>query len=363
MPIYLDRHDMPDEITAEHVAEMHQMDLKVQHKFGCRGFTYWFDDKKKLGFCLIEAPDKGSIKKMHDHAHGGVPSEIIEVDATFLETFLGRIVDPEKAMNTKLNIINEPAFRILMIISVKDSLFGKNKINNALLSNLNKSICSITKRFEGRVVKNESKSYLSSFFTVSNAIMAALEIQKYFKKNIDEKINSGISLNIGLNSGVPVTDKERIFEDTISLAERMCDVARGVIVVSSEVNDLYEIENLNSSIDKEMISILNPTEEKFLNHLMDFIEKTWNKTNFKVDDFGKDLGLSKSQLYRKLKSLTGKSPNTFIKEYRLDKAITLLNKNENNISEIAFETGFNSPSYFSKCFLETYGILPSNYLK
>lgn len=363
MPIYLDRHDMPDEITAEHVAEMHQMDLKVQHKFGCRGFTYWFDDKKKLGFCLIEAPDKGAIKKMHDHAHGGVPSEIIEVDATFLETFLGRIVDPEKAMNTKLNIINEPAFRILMIISVKDSLFGKNKINNALLSNLNKSICSITKRFEGRVVKNESKSYLSSFFTVSNAIMAALEIQKYFKKNIDEKINSGISLNIGLNSGVPVTDKERIFEDTISLAERMCDVARGVIVVSSEVNDLYEIENLNSSIDKEMISILNPTEEKFLNHLMDFIEKTWNKTNFKVDDFGKDLGLSKSQLYRKLKSLTGKSPNTFIKEYRLDKAITLLNKNENNISEIAFETGFNSPSYFSKCFLETYGILPSNYLK
>ena len=96
---------------------------------------------------------------------------------------------------------------------------------------------------------------------------------------------------------------------------------------------------------------------------MDFTEKAWNKTDFKVDDFGKYLGLSKSQLYRKLKALTGKSPNTFLKEYRLDRAISLLNKNENNISEIAFETGFNSPSYFSKCFLETYGILPSSYLK
>ena len=61
-------------------------------------------------------------------------------------------------------------------------------------------------------------------------------------------------------------------------------------------------------------------------------------------------------------SLTGKSPNSFVNEYRLDEALALLNKNSGNISEIAFETGFSSPSYFSKCFQKRYGLSPSDYL-
>jgi AraC-like DNA-binding protein len=60
--------------------------------------------------------------------------------------------------------------------------------------------------------------------------------------------------------------------------------------------------------------------------------------------------------------LTGKSPNTFIKDYRLNEAVKLLNKNAGNISEIAFETGFSSPSYFSKCFQKKYGHFPTGYL-
>ena len=62
-------------------------------------------------------------------------------------------------------------------------------------------------------------------------------------------------------------------------------------------------------------------------------------------------------------SLIRMSPNSFLKNYRLNMAIDLLDKQESNISEIAYHTGFSSPTYFSKCFLETYGILPSNYIK
>ena len=61
--------------------------------------------------------------------------------------------------------------------------------------------------------------------------------------------------------------------------------------------------------------------------------------------------------------IIGKSPNGFIKEYRLYKALQLLNRRTSNISEIAYQTGFSSPTYFSKCFHETYGILPSLYIK
>jgi AraC-like DNA-binding protein len=58
--------------------------------------------------------------------------------------------------------------------------------------------------------------------------------------------------------------------------------------------------------------------------------------------------------------LVGKSPNIFLRDYRLNKAFELLEKQRSNISEIAYQTGFSSPAYFSKCFHKKYGILPSN---
>ncbi|NNK75476.1 MAG: DUF4242 domain-containing protein, partial [Maribacter sp.] len=68
MPLYLDRHTLSEEITAEKVAQLHKEDLRVEQKFGCRGLTYWFDDQGKTAFCLVEAPDKEAIKEMHNHA-------------------------------------------------------------------------------------------------------------------------------------------------------------------------------------------------------------------------------------------------------------------------------------------------------
>jgi hypothetical protein len=112
----MDRHDVSDDVTAEKIAQIHQEDLKVQKEFGCRGLTYWFDDKRKTAFCLIEAPDAKAIQKMHNKAHGQVPHSIIEVESNIVESFLGRIQDPEKARDTGLNIINDPAFRTIMVI-------------------------------------------------------------------------------------------------------------------------------------------------------------------------------------------------------------------------------------------------------
>src|ERR1700681_771372 len=126
MPIYMDRHDVSDAVTAEKVAQLHQEDIKIQDQFGCRGLTYWFDEKRKTAFCLIEAPDAKAIKKMHKQAHGQVPHSIIEVETTIVESFLGRIGDPEKAQNTELNIINDPAFRTIMVITLNRLTLTKN---------------------------------------------------------------------------------------------------------------------------------------------------------------------------------------------------------------------------------------------
>ena len=122
MPIYMDRHDVSEAVTAENVAQLHREDLKIEHQFNCRGLTYWFDEKRKTAFCLVEAPNKESVLNMHNKAHGDVPHRIIEVDEKIVESFLGRIEDPIKAQNTELNIINDPAFRVLMVIQTSSYL-------------------------------------------------------------------------------------------------------------------------------------------------------------------------------------------------------------------------------------------------
>lgn len=364
MPIYMDRHDVSETVTAENVAQLHQQDLEIQHNFNCRGLTYWFDEKRKTAFCLVEAPNEKAIKEMHNQAHGQVPHRVIEVDASIVESFLGRIEDPEKAQNTALNIINDPAFRTIMVIELERLFPGQNDSAQfkSSLNNYNNSVINILNSYEGTTVKQTEDNFLVSYKSVSNAVHASLDIQSQFGKLTDDIGETIIFLKIGLSAGVPVTERKLIFEDTIKLAERMCKFVKGKIIVSSEVKDLYKSENSNAIIKGYNLFTLTLEEEYFLNQLIDYIESTWTNANLKVDDFSKPMGCSKSKLYRKINLLTGKSPNTLIKEYRLAEALKLLNKTSGNISEIAFETGFASPSYFSKCFQKRYGHSPSDYL-
>jgi len=364
MPLYMDRHEIPDGVTAEHVAQMHQEDLKVQHLYGCKGMTYWCDEQRHTAFCLIEAPNKKALQDMHNHAHGEYPHSIIEVNETIVESFLGRIEDPEKSQNTELNIINDPAFRVIMVIETSNYL-DRLEANQFTIftQKFHNSVAKRLTKFNGRIIKKDNNNYLVSFQSVTDAVLCAQKIQFQFKYVTPKFDPSSRKLNIALSSGTPVTKKENIFEEAITLATRMCDIIKEPFVISSEVNALYESENRNATVDKESVRILKPADEKFLTQLMDFIEDKWYNSDFNVSYFSKTLGYSKSQLNRKLKNLTGQSPNNFLKEFRLHKALQLLYKQHGNISEIAFETGFNSAAYFSKCFLDKYHILPSKYIQ
>lgn len=360
----MDRHDVSEDVTAEIVAQIHQEDLKIEKKFDCRGMTYWFDAERKTAFCLIEAPNKQAIQNMHNHAHGEVAHSIIEVDPAIVESFLGRIEDPKKSQNIELNIINDPAFRVLMVIETSNYL---NRIEGNQYSiftqKFHNSVSKKLKQFKGSIVKKDNNNYLISFKSVTNAVLCALKIQFQFKYVTPKFDSSNRKIKIALSSGIPVTTKDSFFEEAITLATRMCEVVNDTFIITSEVKDLYESENRNAALDRELVKVLSPNEEVFLTQLMDFIEYKWYKSDFNVSFFSDSLGYSKSQLYRKLKNLTGQSPNTFLREFRLHKALNLLHKQQGNISEIAFETGFNSAAYFSKCFMDKYGILPSKYIQ
>ncbi len=362
MPIYMDRHDLSDTVTAEHVAQIHQEDLKIQHQFKCKGMTYWFDEDRKTAFCLIDAPNKKAIQAMHDEAHGGTPNSIIEVDESIVESFLGRIEDPKKSQNTALNIINDPAFRVIMLIESSNYL---NRIEanqySVFTQKFHNSVSKTLKHCEGRIVKQNNDSYLASFTSVTNAVICALKIQSNFKYITPKFDNNSRKLKIGLCTGIPVTEKKGLFEDAINLVTHMCEIIKDEIVISSNIKALYESVNRNAFINTSHIRTLNPSEEIFLIQLMNFVGKIWNDPKFNVNSFSEALGYSKSQIYRKLISLTGKSANNFIRDIRLKRALNSLHKQQGNISEIAFESGFNSPAYFTKCFQNKFGILPSRY--
>lgn len=360
MPIYMDRHDLPESVSAEEVARLHQEDLKVEDEYGCKGLTYWFDDQRKTAFCLVKAPNKKALQDMHKHAHGDIPNSIIEVDPSIVESFLGRIEDPEKAMNADLNIINDPAFRVLMMVEIKNrnlKRISDAELRQSLVSCRSK-LNDLLNEYNGREVRTEFPACLVSFDSVTNAVDCALAVRKELDVN-SSSFDKDLMINIGLSSGVPFDEPVDLFSESVQLAHRLCRVVPGELTVSAEVRDLYESENQNNAVPGELIRSLDPGEERFLKFFMDFTENAWNKANLKVEDFCTNLGLSKAQLYRKVKSITGHSLNTFVRRYRLERALDLLLKKKGNISEVAFDTGFNSPAYFSKCFYAAYGVLPS----
>ena len=360
----MDRHDISEAVTAADVAQMHQRDLEIQDRFGCRGLTYWFDEKRKTAFCLIEAPDENAIREMHKHAHGQVPHRLIEVDPFVVEAFLGRVGDPEKMQDRGLHIIRDPAFRIIMFIDVKLLSLDREETErfNASLTRFNITLPNKLKEFDCALVKQSYGHYLFSFTSVSNAVHAALKIRNLFvdfRKTIHPE---NLHLKIGLSTGDPVTEKNQIFEVAVKLAERMTRIVSGELIVSAEVRELYNSENPAPLTEGDGLFILSTEDEDFITRLMDYTETRWHDVDLKVDDFNQATGCSKSGLYRKMVALTGKPPITFIKDYRLDEALILLQKKMVNISEAAYETGFSSPSYFTRCFQKRFGYSPSGRL-
>lgn len=101
----------------------------------------------------------------------------------------------------------------------------------------------------------------------------------------------------------------------------------------------------------------------FVERFKSLIEEKMGDSGLNVEDLGKDMGLSRVQLYRKIKSLTNYSPNELLRIARLKKAASLLASSDMTVAEIGYEVGFSSPSYFAKCYKEQFGESPTDFLK
>jgi len=248
MPIYLDRHFV-EGATRNTLALAHEKDLEVQDQYQVKFLTYWFDEARSTAFCLVDAPNKEAVQRTHDEAHGGIPSEILEVDPSIVEAFLGRVKDP-----TPVDINSEPvidsAFRGIMFTDLKDStlmttLYGDAKalhllhIHNAITRNA-------IRDFNGTEVKHTGDGFMVSFSSIIDMVNCALNIQKNFNLHNQTCPEDALEVRIGLSAGEPIEEHGDLFGSAVQKAARLCALAQpGQVFLSEEVHDQCEAEKLN----------------------------------------------------------------------------------------------------------------------
>jgi class 3 adenylate cyclase len=237
MAIFLDRHDA-NEVSAEDVAGYHVKDLEVQGKYGVKFLTYWYDPARRTTFCLVDAPSTEVADKVHAEAHGHVSNEMIAVDLSAVEAFLGRIQDPPSA---KTRPIDDPAFRAIMFTDMVGSTEMTAALGDVRAVELLKAHDAIVRRslkqHGGAEVKHLGDGIMASFGDVPSSVECALEIQKEFK-SYNENSAPPIHVRIGIHAGEPVAESNDLFGSAVQMAARICGVTRAdSVLVSRTVRD------------------------------------------------------------------------------------------------------------------------------
>lgn len=135
-------------------------------------------------------------------------------------------------------------------------------------------------------------------------------------------------------------------------------------ILLSKIHSLLRLQKTyQKQVNVEAMDIVVVSEdEKFLKNAFASIEKNITNPNFSVEELSRNLNLSRVSLYKKLLTLTGKTPVDCIRTIRLKRAVQLLEKSKLSIANVAYEVGFNNAAYFAKVFKEEFGMLPSEYI-
>ncbi len=203
-------------------------------------------------------------------------------------------------------------------------------------------------------------------------------VEKEASKYVSIKIhNTGINLKmvsaLTNNSNLPVTlysssPHETTFEICYTLSPVNPENVKHEPVNGALWNYISVVNGIKSHFAKlnnpvARLAETKPKEAAFLTNINNCILKNLDNEQFDANALSTAMAMSRAQLLRRLKSLTGNSPGYYIRTMRLEKAKELLETGDVSISEAAFQTGFNSPSNFTKVFGEKYGINPSQFLR
>ena len=364
MPLFMDFHKM-DDVSIEAVKVAHLADLEVQEKYGVKYHQFWVNEEEGMVFCLTEGPDKESCKAVHRESHGISACAITEVEGGFYKILMGAAirVDDEGMVHHENGTV-DLGYRNILVAAVYSTIAtGSANFSGFQTTHWARQLIrnKIT-AFTGREIKWEADDSLIGVFNDSTAaVNCALAIQQGLKESQNNQ--PAIIFRIGISASQPLTEKGDFFNGAIRQAHRICNMAKeGQVLLSSLANRLCK-EEYSVAAGVASFKSLDVAEEEFITKLMNITELKLSDCCFSVDELCEEICISRPQLYRKITAISGRSPHDLIRDLRMNKALLLLKRKAGNIAEIAYKTGFNSPSYFTKCFAEKFGCTPSAFAK
>jgi YesN/AraC family two-component response regulator len=240
---------------------------------------------------------------------------------------------------------------------------------------------------------DEVRAYIRSIFNDSYSVLQAVDGQE------------GLMLALDKIPDIIISDVMMPVMDGIKLCTHLkLDVKTShipIILLTARTSLIFKVEGLQTGADDYITKPFNPSvlklkvrnlihtrevmrkmfqdhtilsiepskvtltsaDEIFIKLALEGVERNISDVDYSVDDLSRDVGMSRTQLYRKLKALTGQSANEFIRSLRLKRAAQLLNQNQLTIAEVTNRVGFTDLQYFRDCFKKLFGVIPSEYVQ
>lgn len=236
-------------------------------------------------------------------------------------------------------------------------------------------------QYRGKIIQYTDQTFIATFEGPSKAVHCSIDMVDHM-----QRMNAQLAIGIHIREGAVdeahfINDATRGFIESI-----LIQASPGQILITQTVKHLLSGAGLSFIQKKSVFETISgeslllftvtdlkadippsgfyrlPQNDSFLENILQCIDSHLSNELFGVDMLCRETGVSERQLQRKLKAITNKSPNQLITSVRLHRAKELLLNQQYTIAEIAFRTGFTSPSYFSKCFRREFGRSPSEVL-
>lgn len=268
----------------------------------------------------------------------------------------GRIKN-EKISDLKIKNNHEKVDKLPVVLIVEDD----NDMNEFLKKCLN-SKYQVLQAFNGeealKIIENENVNII-----VSDVMMPRMDGYKF-----TEKIKTSLE-----TSHIPVilltakTNNQSKIQGYEIGADMYIEKPFSVDILQAQIaNLLQNRETLRDTFMKNpfigaVTIALTKSDEKFINKLNDVVQRNLSDSDFNVEDMAEQFNMSRASFYRKIKGVLDLTPNEYIRVERLKKSAQLLKQKDYKVNEICYMVGFNSPSYFAKCFQQQFGILPKDF--
>jgi class 3 adenylate cyclase len=244
MPLFLDIHKLPDDVTPEALHQAHAADVAHQDKYGVCYHSYWYDQRAQTVACLVEGPDREACVEVHRKAHGLVADFIIEVKPETVHAFLGTNAVAATGDVLLPDGTRDTGVRVLLVTEIANLAgVGSDAAAFKVVEHHDRIMHGLMAKYGGREVRHTGDGMMLSFQLASAAVQCALDAQRDCAKLTRSEAPA---IRMGLAAGEPVTQHEKIFGATVEQARAICRAAQpGEVLTSTAVRDLCAGKGLN----------------------------------------------------------------------------------------------------------------------